>query len=108
MGRPVVIAAQTRGELLFGAHLNGWGIDRIAQYRTLLDNFTVLHPTPAVVEEWAVLRAECSRLGHPLQAKPNMGDAWIAATARAFRLPLLSADQVFRGVPNLELLPAAP
>lgn len=49
-----------------------------------------------------------ARLGHPLQAKPNMGDAWIAATARAFRLPLLSADQVFRGVPNLELLPAAP
>jgi len=33
-----------------------------------------------------------------------MGDAWVAATAIAYDLPLLAGDGIFRGAPGLRLL----
>lgn len=78
LGRQILIAAQTEGELRFGALARGWGPDSV--------------------------RAGCKTSGNPLADKHHMGDAWIAATAVAYRLPLLSGDRVYVGVDGLELL----
>jgi len=103
-GRPVLIAAQTRGELEFGALKGGWGPDRVAAYRSILDRYPVLCPTREIIVAWAELRAECRQIGHSLHEKIHMGDAWVAATARALRIPLLSADGIYRDAPGVELL----
>lgn len=42
----------------------------------------------AVAQEWALLRVEVARAGR----KINVNDLWIAATARANRLPVLAQD----------------
>jgi predicted nucleic acid-binding protein len=53
---------------------------------------------------FASARAECRRAGHALANKQHMGDAWIAATALAYGLPLLSGDRIYAGVEGLHLL----
>lgn len=74
----------------------------VAAWRRLI--MTVLPTTSAIVRAYADVRAECRAVGHPLHAKAHMGDAWIAATAVAYGLPLLSGDLLFEGVPRLRLL----
>ncbi|MCA0438765.1 MAG: PIN domain-containing protein [Actinobacteria bacterium] len=103
-GRPIHIAAQTRGEVLFGAAAARWGVRRTSALKASLEQAGVIYPSAAVVDAWARLRADCLHLGHALHHKEHMGDAWIAATAMAFEMPLLSADRIFAGVPGLELL----
>lgn len=106
-GRPVLISAQTRGELEFGARAAGWGASRLAAYRRVLDSYPVIYPTGDIVEAWAALRAECKNAGHALHHKAHMGDAWVAATSRALQLPLLSADAIYRDAPGVDLLAGA-
>jgi len=50
------------------------------------------------------LRFECERLGHALGQKLHEADRWIAATAIAGGLDLVSDDKVFVGTPGLSLL----
>lgn len=107
-GYVLCISAQTRGEVLYGALRQGWCGTRMAAVRRSLDAMTVLHPTEGVVEAWARLRSDCSASGHSLHQKQHMGDAWVAATAIAHRLPLLAGDQIFESVPGLPLLSVDP
>lgn len=103
-GRPLYISAQTRGEVLFGALKAGWGAQRTALLRSSLAAIGILYPTREIVDAWASIRAECEVTGHPLADKVHMGDAWIAATAVALDMPLLSRDGIFAGVGELQLL----
>jgi predicted nucleic acid-binding protein len=52
----------------------------------------------------AGLKDQCLRNGHALGQKVHDGDRWIAATAVRYGIPLVSHDQIFKGVPDLELL----
>lgn len=45
----------------------------------------------AVSQEWALLRVEVARAGQ----RANVNDLWIAATARANRLPVITQDGDF-------------
>jgi tRNA(fMet)-specific endonuclease VapC len=62
----------------------------------------VILGTSALTDETAVayaaLRVSLRRSGHPIPAN----DAWIAASALQHRLPVLSRDEHFDAVPNLE------
>lgn len=73
-------------------------------YETWLDKrlpgFDVLPITEATAIEYAALRVELKRSGHPIPAN----DAWIAALALEHRLPVLTRDQHFDAVPKLERL----
>lgn len=104
MGHTVVIAAQTRSEVLFGALVADWGECRTDEIDRRLAEFSVLPVTPEVVQAHAQVRAACRRVGHPLAQKGHVGDAWIAASAIAFNFPLLSRDAIFTGVPGLVIL----
>lgn len=46
----------------------------------------------ALIEEWARVTAETRKRGHPLGQKPQMHDAWIAATARLHDVPLATGN----------------
>ena len=63
-----------------------------------LTYFDVLAVTDETAFAYASLRVALRRLGRPIPAN----DAWIAALALQHRLPVLSRDQHFDVVPNLE------
>lgn len=103
-GMVVTISMQTQAEVLFGALISHWGEDRMSRLRRRLHEFPVLPVTTAVVEAHAQLRAECRRLGHPLEQPVHQGDSWVAATATSYDLPLASMDGIYVGAPGLRLV----
>lgn len=100
-GRSLVISTQTRAELLcIPGHAN-WGARRQDDFLAHLNAFPTIPVTEAVVQAFAELKVECRQQGHPLHEKIHTADCWIAATARAHALPLMSLDKVFRDAPGL-------
>jgi predicted nucleic acid-binding protein len=63
-----------------------------------LPHFDVLSVTDETAVAYAELRVALRRAGRPIPAN----DAWIAALALQHRLPVLSRDQHFDSVPDLE------
>jgi predicted nucleic acid-binding protein len=63
-----------------------------------LPGFEVLAVTDETAVAYAALRVSLKRSGRPIPAN----DAWIAALARQHRLPILSRDEHFDAVPDLE------
>jgi predicted nucleic acid-binding protein len=63
-----------------------------------LPGFEVLAVTDETAVAYAALRVSLKRSGRPIPAN----DAWIAALARQHRLPVLSRDEHFDAVPDLE------
>lgn len=59
-----------------------------------------LHVTPRVASEWARLRVELHGAGR----KTPVNDLWIAAIARANDLPVLTQDDDFDALADLDLL----
>jgi predicted nucleic acid-binding protein len=57
-----------------------------------------------VIEAQAHLRAQCLGRGHALGQKLHVGDAWVAATAIAYDLPLAAIDGIYNEAPGLRLL----
>lgn len=98
--RAIVVSFATVAELRFGALNAGWGELRMRSLHRSLSALTVVEPAGDVVQRWAELRVECSRLGHPLGQKVHDSDRWIAATALARDLELVSDDRVFEASPR--------
>lgn len=75
---------------------------RRAAYEAWLEShllhFDVLPVTGETAVTYAELRAALKRSGRPIPAN----DAWIAALALQHRLPVLSRDQHFDAVPDLQ------
>jgi tRNA(fMet)-specific endonuclease VapC len=63
-----------------------------------LPHFDILTVTDETAIAYAGLRVALRRSGRPIPAN----DAWIAALALQHRLPVLSRDQHFDAVPDLE------
>ncbi len=63
-----------------------------------LSHFDILAITDETTVAYAGLRVALKRSGRPIPAN----DAWIAALALQHRLPILSRDQHFDVVPDLE------
>jgi predicted nucleic acid-binding protein len=66
----------------------------------LLINCRILHVDEATAAEYATIRGELRRAGNPIPAN----DAWIAALARQHAMPVISRDEHFDFVPNLQRL----
>ena len=61
-------------------------------------------PGPDLVAAYVKLRTACVRDGHALGQKAHEADRWVADTALWLDVPLVAHDNIFRGVPGLELL----
>lgn len=103
-GRGVIIATQTRAEVLAGLAIKDLGTVRHEKILIQLDETSTVPVDEDVIRAYADLTAACKRAGHALHAKQHTGDRWIAATAIAVGVPLLSGDRIFRGVPGLATL----
>ena len=100
----MVICFQTRAEALAGATSRGWGSPRMDALRERLDQTPTIGVDLDVIDCWARLTAEARASGHGLGGKEHSADRWIAASAIAKDLPLLSRDGIFGGAPGLQLL----
>ncbi len=69
-----------------------------------LASISTVPVTEDVIVAYANLTAACKRAGHGLHAKEHTGDRWIAATAIAVDVPLLSGDAIFRNAPGLSVM----
>ena len=103
-GRPIIVSFATVTELLFGAVKADWGDLRLRALERDLRGFIVVQPDDALMEQCARLRLACERQGHPLAQKIHEADRWIAATAVAGQLDLVSNDTVFTDTPGLTVL----
>ena len=102
-GYELAVSFQTLGELLEGGARAKWGDARWAELDAMLARLTVLHSDETVCEEWAAIRAV--RRAQPMP----VADCWIAATALAFGLELVTHNPAdFRGIPGLAVVTEAP
>jgi predicted nucleic acid-binding protein len=76
-GNHVLISFMTLAELSLWPHRNNWGATRRA-----------LFPDEATCGQWAEISAESFAAGRPM----GTADAWIAATARQWGLPLATGN----------------
>ncbi len=94
----VITPAELRAGVLVAADL------RIRARRlTTLEYVLGLGPLPiddSVAEAWAALRVALRERGHRMKANGS----WIAATAIAHRMPVVTQDHDFDGVPDLEVI----
>lgn len=94
---------QTLGELLEGGTLANWGPARWANLNAVLAQVVVFHSSEDLVMEWAQIRA--MRRAQPIP----VADCWIAATALAFGLELVTHNPAdFQGIPGLVIVTEAP
>jgi predicted nucleic acid-binding protein len=100
--RSLGLSMVTIGELRLGV-LAAIGIDQRAARLRTLQSAMALDPFPVddrVADAWAELRAAMRGTGRRLTAN----DSWIAATAIAHDLPLVTQDRDYDGVPGLTVV----
>ncbi len=102
-GYDSAVSFQTLSELIYGGALARWGDARWAALDAMLARLTVLHSDETVCEEWAAIRV--ARRAQPMP----VADCWIATTALAFELELVTHNPAdFQGIPGLAVVTAAP
>ncbi len=98
----IYVPVTALGELLFGFVLGS----REMENRRRLDQFLsqrsveILPASPSVAEHYALLMASLRKRGTPLPTN----DVWIAATACAEKVPLISRDRHFAKINGLQLI----
>lgn len=105
-GKRVVISFQTRAELLSGIEISNWGERRRDEALRRIDATPTIETDDDVVAAYVSLFAEARRAGHSLASERNhVGDRWVAASAIAKDLPLLTNNRRhFENAPGLTLL----
>ncbi len=103
--RHLAISFMTVAELYQWAAVRQWGPYRIGQLeKTLMDAYVVLSFDIALCQLWGEVRANRRAIGKPISPE----DAWIAATALQYNLPLVTHNPAdFSDIQNLEVITAA-
>ena len=101
-GHQWFISFMSRGELLLWPSLNQWGHMRRKELEMHIELCTTLFPDEGTCLIWAQIMAESRVAGRPMTA----ADAWIAAAARQWDLPLVTAD--FRDFEHLDTFTLIP
>jgi tRNA(fMet)-specific endonuclease VapC len=101
LNQELAVAMMTIAELFQWAMIRNWGATRLEQLEQLLVNYTVLPVDIDLCRHWAAVRATRSSIGQPISPQ----DAWIAATARRYKLPLITHNpDDFQNVPGVTII----
>ncbi len=98
----VAVSVITVGELRLGVLTANTGATRARRLDTL-SRAEALEPLPvdvAVAQAWAALRLALRDAG----VRMPLNDSWIAATAIAARIPVVSQDGDYDGIPGLDVI----
>lgn len=103
-GSSAVLSFATVAELWRGAYERAYDERSRERLRADIRAAVVVAPTDDLTQAWAELTVDAKRRGHALGQPAQKHDAWIAATALLYGVPLLTEDRDFAGYPGLELL----
>ncbi|WP_455351136.1 PIN domain-containing protein [Streptomyces sp. SYSU K217416] len=103
--RRLYISSITIGELSLGVQAARDGNARSQRLATLLmaADHEILSPDRIVASVWSQMMAEIAQSGRPLP-KSRVNDAWIAATARAHDVPVVTQDFGFTAFPGVAVI----
>ncbi len=87
-GEPIFISCQTVGEIRYGAVKKNWGPEKIKKALRIVSQFAVLPIDETTANFYGDIRAGADKLGRSLHSQ----DAWILATAKQYKLTLVSHD----------------
>ena len=101
-GQRLAISFMTVAELYQWAAVHRWGNRRIRKLEQILQTtYTILTFDVALCQQWGEVRAMRRAMGRPISSE----DAWIAATALQYNLPLITHNpKDFGGIPTLEII----
>jgi tRNA(fMet)-specific endonuclease VapC len=88
-GRMLLVADQTLEELRYGSIKANWGEARRLKLESFLTGFKAVHTTDSICTRCAQIRVQAKQKGFVL----DLADAWIAATALAFGIPLVTHNK---------------
>lgn len=101
-GRTLAISFMTIAELYHGAYRARWGKKRLEGLEVVLRTYAIYWPTLAMCRSWGEVRVQRRR--QPISGE----DAWIAATALTYGLPLVTHNAVdFKDIPGLQIITVA-
>ena len=93
------VSFMTVAEMYEGAFRAKWGAKRFAKLNALWKNYAVFESTPTLCRRWGEVRFE--RKSQPIDG----ADAWIAATALVYGLPLVTHNpNDFAGIAGLTII----
>jgi len=103
VGQDPLIAFMTLAELHAWALQRRWGATRRGELARHLGQYEVLYADEALCHLWSEVWVQARRKGRPIE----VADGWIAATALALDVPLLTHNPAdFAGVDGLTILSA--
>lgn len=83
LGKLPFISFVTVGEMYFGDEKANWGEPRVAKLETILGRYTVIPGTYEVARQYG-------RVKRAFRDQVDENDMWIAATALAYELPVVT------------------
>jgi predicted nucleic acid-binding protein len=99
--KAAVIAAQTLAELELLPLQNNWSKKRHDELRENLKNHTFIEANQEICLQWAKIRFKAKTNGTPV----SVGDAWAAATALAYSIPLVTHNYGdFKNISDLQII----
>jgi tRNA(fMet)-specific endonuclease VapC len=100
-GKLVAISFISVGEFYYGAEKARWGNEKRLRLETTLRNFLVIPYDHEIAKVYGRIMADSERSGHRM----SLGDAWIAACAVRYELPLVTHNaKDFQGVAALQVI----
>lgn len=104
-GNSLFISFMTVAELEWWATVRGWGGRRRQELEYYLHKYTVIDSDRALCQQWAATRYQAQEAGREIAP----ADAWIAATATLYQIPLVTHNRSdFSWLHNLNLISEAP
>jgi tRNA(fMet)-specific endonuclease VapC len=101
-GRPTGITLLSIAELRAGVARDNWGYRRIAALDEFLGDFFLVEANTQIAEVCGGILGQCRKVGRAM----SWPDAWAAATALYFEVPLVTHDRDLEGVPGLRVVTA--
>jgi tRNA(fMet)-specific endonuclease VapC len=95
------LSFMTVAEMYFGANRARWGQSRRRRLTMFLQGYPVIQSTPEICVLWGRITAACEHQGRRILA----ADAWIAACALRFDVPLITHNRKdFEVIPDLRII----